>query len=961
MLVVGADATFEPALKVALARHRVFVETAEIDTVVNAVVAAAPDVILLMGAAARDCGSEVLDRLVSLPQSSVVPIVILSDDTELDAKLRAFRHGAAAVIPRSASIDAIAERVASLAREIPQRGGEALGVIGEATLEDFVGALSKQLRSGILTVRAGDGNDADPVRLVLGRGRPLADFVEEFVRRVRRHVVLAEPLRYEFDERAGGTVELLGADTEPRSNSASVAGLRIVLADDDTGRADGVAQELRSRGAVVVVTDLEPSELRFQKLRQVDPTILMIGESHVQGAGYGLLKRMREDTRLRWASLLVVRWHEVWSEQTGVPAIERFESTLAGLAEPERSLRERCDAGVAFDTRLEVTGPPRLLRVLAESHRPLRVNVHNPRIKVEVDFWDGLIVGALGHTQERPPQDVAGASALAGMLVLGSGRVHIAPIEQPAAANLMATVDVALNMAEAEAPPILPSLPAPGSVSVRPPLQTSPPPEPRMPPLPIPSVQASAAVAPSPIIPLGDEELGEPLDGEHFAEPPPPPRRAPPPLPASRATLPGVDHSEFGDPEAAAAAAAVVAEPPGANANGAPEVALRPSELREVAPRDSARPSLLGRAWHKARRGFSNLERTIHQPPPHNRIPVRTAVVLVVLAALQGSVIAFGIYAVRRADAWWGQDEPAARSASATSVAAPAAERTPPKRATRPQEAAPALEPAASATAELGTASSAEDAFVDGSNRSVATCEALLAVDPPQDGYYPGAAYQQTTQGRLHIVRGNLEAAQAAFCKAERWDRKNPAMAAQLSHVFLLRHDGVNAEKWARRALELEPASSKAKDLLGDALARSGAAADARKNWFEAAGLNPMIPEEARGLLLREVRQAEQALRSKDYLSAERFFRRATVLSPENVEALIGLTVSLTRLGEGAASVKWGRRAVETEPRNVEARIALGDALSKVGDSKQAEAEWREAGLLDPTHRGARRRLRRLQ
>ncbi|HEX9621532.1 MAG TPA: tetratricopeptide repeat protein [Polyangiaceae bacterium] len=959
MLVVGADTTFQPALKAALARHRVFVETAEIDAVVDAVVAAAPDVILLMGAAARDCGSEVLDRLVSLPQSSVVPIVILSDDTELDAKLRAFRHGAAAVIPRSASVDAIAERIASLAREIPERGGEALGVIGEATLEDFVGALSKQLRSGILTVRAGEGRDADPVRLVLGRGRPLADFVDEFVRRVRRHVVLAEPLEYEFDERAGGTIELLDGDTEARSSSASVSGLRIVLADDDTGRADGVAQELRSRGAVVVVTDLQPAELRFQKLRQVDPTILMIGDGHVQGEGYGLLKRMREDTRLRWASLLVVRWNEVWSEQTGVPAIERFESTLAGLAEPERSLRERCDAGVAFDTRLEVTGPARLLRVLADSHRPLRVSVHNPRIKVEVDFWDGLIVGASARTQERPPQDVAGAAALAGMLVLGSGRVRVAPVEQPAAANLMATVDVALNMAEAEAPPILPSLPAPESVSIRPPLQTSPPPGPRLPPPPKPvSPPSSAAVAPSPIIPLRGAEVAfvEPEEEGRVAEVPRPPRRAPPALAAARTTLPGVDDSEFGGTD--------VADPAGLPAieniaQPLPQPPALPAGVPVAAsPASPASPaSLFGRAWKKARDSFTELERTVHRPPPYNRIPVRTALVLVGIAAVQGLVIALGIYAVRKAGSWWSGDEGAA-SASFEPAASAAA-------MTQPVLAPPRAEKAAREPPPAPAPSSAESkssaAFADGSDRSVSGCDALLAADPPQEGYYPGAAYQEARTGRQHIVRGNLEAAQAAFCRAERWDRENPSMATQLSHVFLLRRDGEQTKKWARRALELGPASSKAKELLGDGLARTGAAAEARTSWFEAAGLNPMIPEEARGLLVRELRQAEQARRRKDYLSAERFYRRAAFLAPGNVEALTGLTVALTRLGDGAAAVSWGRRAVEAAPRDAEARVALGDALAKVGDAKQAEAEWREAGLLDPTHRGAKRRLSTLE
>ena len=177
------------------------------DAVAETVIAAAPDLVLLVGPAARDGGSSVLQTLMSSPVCSVIPVAILDDNTALDMRLRAFRHGAAAVIAPSASIDAIAEQVAKLAREIPERGGESLGVVGEATLSEFVGALSSELRSGILSVHTGKGNE-DAVRLVLGSGRPLAAFIDDFVRQVKSHVVHAEPLQYEFAEHAGGTVTL---------------------------------------------------------------------------------------------------------------------------------------------------------------------------------------------------------------------------------------------------------------------------------------------------------------------------------------------------------------------------------------------------------------------------------------------------------------------------------------------------------------------------------------------------------------------------------------------------------------------------------------------------------------------------------------------------------------------------------------------------------------------------------
>src|SRR5690606_25481577 len=121
VLIVGASDGLLAALEPAFVRRSVFAETAELATLVESVVAAAPDLVLLCGDAAQDGGQAALEHLASSPLSSVTPVVILGEEVALDERLNAFRHGAAAVIPHTASVDAIAERIASLAREIPER------------------------------------------------------------------------------------------------------------------------------------------------------------------------------------------------------------------------------------------------------------------------------------------------------------------------------------------------------------------------------------------------------------------------------------------------------------------------------------------------------------------------------------------------------------------------------------------------------------------------------------------------------------------------------------------------------------------------------------------------------------------------------------------------------------------------------------------------------------------------
>jgi tetratricopeptide (TPR) repeat protein/DNA-binding NarL/FixJ family response regulator len=839
VLLVGSDAGFEPALRVALSRHRVYVETSTADAAVETVIVTAPDLVLLANEAAADGGKALLTKLAASPSSSVVPVVILDDNPALDLRLQAFRHGAAAVIPRSASMDAIAEQIARLAREIPERGGESLGQIGEATLAEFVGALSNQLRSGILSVQSGDASQ-EPVRLVLGSGRPLAAFIDDFVTRVRRHVVHAEPLKYEFDDRAGGTVKLFDqSDIDFETAASGVKGLRVALADDDSARADSVAQELRSRGATVVVTDLNPSEARFARLRQVDPEVLIAGEHHLHGHGYELLRRMRKDTRLRWASLLVVRWEEIWSDTLSVPALDRLESALATLAEADTSLIELGKIGDAFDTRLEITGPARLLRALVTTPHAVRMTVNNPRLTVSIDISEGLLVGASAHVPHEPNVTYDGALALAGLLVLSSGRVQVDPVRQPAVTNVMSTIDVALNMAESEKAPIAPSIPIPHGPSLPPP-------------------------------PASHE-----LSGAEIAVPHPSPT-----------------------------------------------------------PRLSTRKRL-----------------GITKP---------MAAVLVGLACAQGLLVAWFLGSLAKKS---GAEAVASAQIASTAPVADAADAmnklpaAPTPAASTPSGPAPAEVAATPLPAPARTAPVGKDE----SGTVAPTCAALLGPLELDEGNFPGAAYEQQVAGAKALVRGKVDDAQIAYCKAVRWDAKNPQTHIDLAQLFLIRKDGAAAAESARQAVDLDSNSGRAQSLLGDGLVRIGDHEGAKAAWLLAAGVDPNDAAKLKALINRNLHEAEASLKKRDVARAERFFRRAIVLEPESLAASRGLAAVLNQLGDGQAAVRWVQRALAREPRDPDSHVVLGDALSLLGDKAGAEHEWREANRLDPSNLEAQKRIRRLR
>jgi len=617
----------------------------------------------------------------------------------------------------------------------------------------------------------------------------------------------------------------------------SIKGVRVALADDDTGRSDSVAQELRARGATVVVTDLTPTDLRFAKLRHVDPEVLLIGESHVKGRGYELLRRMRRDTRLRWASLLVVRWDEIWSDALSVPAVDRLETALAALSEADRTLQTWAETGEAFDARLEITGPARCLRALTTTTRPLRVIVNNPRASVSVDISDGLIVGAVGESRLDPNQKWEGALALSALMVLSSGRVHVAPVSQPAVTNVMATVDVALNMADSEPAPITPSIPSTATPSL-----------------------------------------------------PPAPSEAP------------------------------------LNASSPPPVALPTQAPPQTLPRSIS--SLFAR--------------------PHSGVSLPAALFFVALAALQGLLVVAALSLLLKPRHAKHAPSPDA-SVAVENQAAPVAT---------------AIAASAAASAVPAPAASAlpnPSGPPDESGTSAPSCNDSFGSEKVKPGEYPGAAYGQVREANRALVRGDINAAQTALCKAVLWNQSNPALPLELAQLFLLRRDGAQAVEWAKKGLALDAASTRGQGILGDGLARVGDYEGAKRAWLVSLRLEPSTdPQQFKALSFSSVREAQASMKRGDLARAERFFRRGVVMDGDNVAASNGLADALLKLGDPASALRWANHSVAIAPRDAGARVALGDVLAQRGDRAAAEVEWREALQLDPGNYPAKLRISRL-
>jgi DNA-binding response OmpR family regulator len=442
LLMVGHGEPMDAALRQAFDRHGLFVEESGATDARLAVQMTEPSLVLLVGDAANDAGRTVLDALSRDAATKAVPVALLAEDEgTLDKRVLAFRYGAVAAVPRTASADEIARRVAKLARELPDRPDAAAAQLGEATLDELVSLVTRELRTGILSVaRQGDA----PTRIVLGAGRPVADAVQEFVQRMRPLVTSAEPLVYEFHVDDPGGVGLVAEGAN--SFEASIyQGLRVLLVDHDPSRADALAQELRARGATVAISDTSGRGL--ERARGLDPEVVLMDSALSDTSRSDFVRLLKEDIRLQWASVLVTPWDELWTDPNA-PDAERLRDKVAGLVVGDRELRGFAQDEAPFEMSLETTGPCRLLRVLAETKGPHHLVVRGTSASVDMDLAEGLLVGVVGQSADGSA--IEGVLALSTVLRMGSASVRIERRANPSTANVMMPVEEALARAVRE-------------------------------------------------------------------------------------------------------------------------------------------------------------------------------------------------------------------------------------------------------------------------------------------------------------------------------------------------------------------------------------------------------------------------------------------------------------------------------------------------------------------------------
>lgn len=445
LLMVGSGDDLEASLRRAFDAQGLFVEQVALSHLQSSVQMTGPDVILLVGDASHRGGAEALERLESDGTSNQIPVVLLAEDALTD-RVSAYRRGATAIIPRRASAREIARRVVALAGDRTDDLIDPSGEVFQGTFEDLLRWVQGESRNGILTVRTPYQTDR-PVRIVLGGPRG----VQEVLRECKLRLAPAAGqegalLSYQFHLSPGGPLEV-GVPAAGRPASPDlIAKLRALIVDDEQGRGETIAEVLRAGDAQVFVTDIHGIDL--EPAAGLDPQVVLVDATALEGPAFDAVAAIRRDLRLRWGSILVLRWGNLFGGGA-VPSLEPLAAQVRPMLEAEQALRRSIGRRTPFDFRMETIGPSRLLRVVTESGVQLHLSVQGPGARVELDLAAGLVVGAKAWLDSDEMRE--GSAALATLLAFRTGRVRAESRDRPPLANIMSPVEDALAAAAAVA------------------------------------------------------------------------------------------------------------------------------------------------------------------------------------------------------------------------------------------------------------------------------------------------------------------------------------------------------------------------------------------------------------------------------------------------------------------------------------------------------------------------------
>lgn len=223
------------------------------------------------------------------------------------------------------------------------------------------------------------------------------------------------------------------------------------------------------------------------------------------------------------------------------------------------------------------------------------------------------------------------------------------------------------------------------------------------------------------------------------------------------------------------------------------------------------------------------------------------------------------------------------------------------------------------------------------------SCETLLSGVTPQVGH--DVVHQASLlwgEARKLIVAGKVAEAHRKMCGAVLLNPESAAVEG-LAQLYLDMFSLDQAELWANKAEQLRPGQRDITVLLGDIYGMHGDVDKALGTWRAALKLGEQSQSQLRAMSRDYGVEAGRRLRSGDIVKAEIWFRRAAIMDPSNLAALMGLANTFMRSDRPNYALAFAYQALAVSELIPEMQVLVGEVALKAGNMTEARLRFLKA------------------
>ncbi len=447
------DAEFRASIRGALDTKRFrLLEASAADEAMEIARQESPDLVVLGVDLRADEGFRIFDQLRLDPLTGFLPRLVLSSSGEFNRRARAFVGGALDYVTKPVDPGDLAKRIERHCTHTPQQ--QDLPDLGEATLEEVVGFVEREIRKGLLDSAEG----AEGARVALGQGTELLATTWNVVGRMREMLARLSngAVRFRAVDHGRLGVLSLHADAHlsspPKAPSGPVLDLggrsALVVDDDPAVRAffAAVFEEVGAR-----VGRAENGRDALDKAVLSRPDIIVTDILMPEMDGWELCRALRRDFSLRDVPVILLSWKEDFVQrmkeldakadgyllkEAQKPAILE---TVRSVLRPRMLLEQRLSAGGEVTGRIDSVGIVTLLRAVCRYRGDAKLRVRENWNLFEIEVRAGVPVSAVRTSTDGTFR--RGPDSFDEIIAVDGGRFTVMPAAGTPRANLTGSIE----------------------------------------------------------------------------------------------------------------------------------------------------------------------------------------------------------------------------------------------------------------------------------------------------------------------------------------------------------------------------------------------------------------------------------------------------------------------------------------------------------------------------------------